>query len=254
MGKAGRRFEPGDWTGSGTTTGSGTGKAYSYSVNTSSGFSIVKYLGNGTANHTIPHHLGAKPEWIIVKQLTGTYDWRVYFDKEGNQKIVRLNTSGASSSSTDYWNNTSPTSSVFNLGTGGGVNGNDVPYIAYCFRSITGYSKMGKFNGNGNADGPFVYTGFKPSLIIIKDSDNAGENWFLFDNKRPGYNVNKNLFNINDTGAETASGANQIDILSNGFKMRSTNNGTNRSGGEGFNYLAFGQSIVGSNNIPATAR
>jgi hypothetical protein len=240
-------------TGSGTSTGSGTGKAYTYSVNTTAGFSIIRYLGNGTADHTIPHHLGAEPHWIIIKQLTGTYDWRVYFRAEGNQKIVRLNTTGTATSSTDYWNNTTPTSTVFNLGTGGGVNADDVPYIAYCFAPKTGYSKMGQYKGNGNANGTFVYTGFKPSVIIIKDADNA-ENWFIFDNKRPGYNLNANHLNPNDSGSETNSSANTIDILSNGFKMRATNNGINRSGGEGFNYLAIGQSLVGSNNIPCTAR
>lgn len=243
-------------TGSGTSTGSGTGKAYSYSVNTTSGFSIIKYLGNGTANHTIPHHLGAEPHWIIIKQLTGTYDWRVYFKLEGNQKIVRLNTTGAASSSTDYWNNTTPTSTVFNLGTGGGVNANDVSYIAYCFAPKQGYSKMGKYDGTGNADGPFIYTGFKPALVIIKDTDNA-ENWFLFDSKRPGYNLNANHLNPNSNTTETASSANTIDLYSNGFKMKATNNGINRSGGQGFNYLAIAEEpLVAnvSNSIPATAR
>jgi len=255
--RSGHNYVSWNWkagtTGSGNTGGSGSYKTYNYSVNTIAGFSIIKYVGNGTSGHTIPHHLGAEPHWIIIKQLTGTYDWRVYFKLEGNQKIVRLNTTGTASSSTDYWNNTTPTSTVFNLGTGGGVNADDVPYIAYCFAPKTGYSKMGKYTGNGNADGAFVYTGFKPSVIIIKDADNA-ENWFIFDNKRPGYNLNANHLNPNDSGSETNSSANTIDILSNGFKMRATNNGINRSGGQGFNYLAIGQSLVGSNNIPCTAR
>ena len=240
-------------TGSGTSTGSGTGKAYSYSVNTTSGFSIIKYVGNGTSGHTIPHHLGVTPEWIIVKQLGGTFDWRVYFRAEGNNKIVRLNTTGTASTGTEFWNDTSPTSTVFTLGDNTGVNGNDGGYIAYCFAPKTGYCKMGQYHGNGNTDGTFVYTGFKPSVVIIKDVDNA-ENWFIFDNKRPGYNLNANHLNPNSNTSETASSANTMDILSNGFKMRATNNGINRNGGEGFNYLAIGQSLVGSNNVPATAR
>tara|TARA_B100000902_G_scaffold107898_1_gene109646 strand:+ start:665 stop:1726 length:1062 start_codon:yes stop_codon:yes gene_type:complete len=241
-------------TGSGTSTGSGTGKSYNYTVNTTSGFSIVKYTGNGTAGHTIPHHIGAKPEWVIIKQLGGTYDFRVYFDKEGASKIVRLNTSGNASSGSDYWNDTATSSTVVTLGNGTGVNGNDGDYIMYAFAPKEGYCKMGKYNGNGNINGPFVYTGFKPSLVIIKDADNNGENWFIFDSKRPGYNFNANLLNPNDSASETTSGANGIDILSNGFKCREDNNGTNRSGGEGFNYLAIGQSLVGSNNVPCTAR
>ena len=256
--RSGNNYVSWNWkagtTGSGNTGGSGTYKTYNYSVNTTAGFSIIKYIGNGTSGHTIPHHLGATPEWIIIKQLGGTFDWRVYFGKEGNQKIVRLNTTGTASTGSEFWNNTSPTSTVFTLGDNTGVNGNDGGYIAYCFAPKTGYSKMGKYTGNGNADGPFVYTGFKPSLVIIKDTDNAGENWFIFDNKRPGFNLNANHLNPNDNATETNSSANTIDILSNGFKMRATNNGINRNNGEGFNYLAIGQSLVGSNNIPATAR
>ena len=112
---------------------------------------------------------------------------------------------------------------------------------------------MGQYHGNGNTDGTFVYTGFKPAFILIKDVDNA-EAWFMFDNKRPGYNLNANHLMADSNTTETNSSANTLDILSNGFKMRATNNGINRSGGEGFNYLAIGQSLVGSNNIPCTAR
>ena len=124
--------------------------------------------------------------------------------------------------------------------------------IAYCFAEKKGFSKFGSYVGNGSTDGTFVYTGFKPSLIIIKDTVNAGENWFIFDNKRPGYNFNANLLNPNSATTETTSGANGIDIISNGFKMRSTNNGTNRSGAN-FIYMAFAEEpLVGDN--PATAR
>jgi len=222
------------------------------SVNTTAGFSISSYTGTG-ANATFGHGLGAKPEWVIIKNLSSTTDWRGYFDREGNSKSTALNTSGASGSGSDYWNSTSPTSSVVSIGTNTGLNASGSNYIAYCFTPKTGYSKMGKYKGNGSLDGTFVYCGFKPSLVIIKDADNAGENWFIFDNKRPGRNFNANLLNPNSSTTETTSGANGIDILSNGFKCREDNNGTNRSGA-GFNYLAIGQSIVGSNNIPAVAR
>lgn len=223
------------------------------SVNATAGFSISQYTGTGS-NATFGHGLGKKPEWVFIKNLSTNTDWRVYFDREGSSKSHALNTSGSSGSGSDYWNSTATTSSLVSIGTNTGLNASGSTYIAWCFAPIVGYSKMGKYRGNGSAtNGTMVYCGFKPSIIMIKDADNAGENWFLFDDKRPGYNFNANLFNINDTGAETTSGANGIDILSNGFKMRSTNNGTNRADG-GFNYLAFGQPLVGSNNVPSTAR
>jgi hypothetical protein len=228
------------------------------SANTTAGFSIVKYNGSGTAG-TVGHGLGAVPKMIIIKEISGNasggnQSWSVYHQGTGNDHITVLNGTNAKIDDVDF-NDTTPTSSVFSVGVQNRTNssnGNGV-YIAYCFAEKKGYSKFGSYTGNGNADGPFVYTGFKPSLIIIKDTVNAGENWFIFDNKRPGYNFNANLLNPNSGTTETTSGANGIDIVSNGFKMRSTNNGTNRSGAN-FIYMAFGQSLVGSNNVPCTAR
>ena len=244
-------------TGSGSTGGSGTAKTYNYSVNATAGFSIVKYIGNGSSGQTIPHHLGAVPHFILLKPLDAADHWRVYHNKihptAPEEYFLRLQTTDTRGDSNDIWSDTAHTSSVFTVGNNSGVNANDQEFIAYVFTQKTGYSKTGIYSGNSNADGPFVYTGFKPSVIIIKDKDNA-ENWFIFDNKRPGYNLNANHLNPNDSATETTSGANSLDIVSNGFKMRATNNGINRNGGEGFLYFAIGQSLVGSNNVPCTAR
>tara|TARA_R100001443_G_scaffold81895_1_gene88891 strand:- start:7260 stop:8309 length:1050 start_codon:yes stop_codon:yes gene_type:complete len=223
------------------------------SANTTAGFSIVKWTGTGSAG-TLGHGLGVAPKVVIVKNTINAYNWCVYHESNGNTKALYLNTNTTGATSSTFFNNTSPTNSVFSVGSDLAVNKSGSAIIAYCFAEKTGYSKIGKYSGNGNANGPFVYTGFKPSLIIIKDKDNSGENWFIFDNKRPGYNLNANHLNPNSDTTETNSSANTMDILSNGFKMRATNNGINRSGGDGFTYIAIGQSLVGSNNVPCTAR
>ena len=223
------------------------------SASATSGFSIVSFTGTG-ANATVGHGLGVAPKMIIVKNRNTTNSWEVFHASLGATKVLLLNRNEAEQTSSSSWNNTAPTTSVFSIGTAVATNGSGNGLIAYCFAEKQGFSKFGNYFGNGNADGTFVYTGFKPAFIMIKDADNL-EQWFIFDNKRNTSNVSKNLLYASDAGAETTSGANQIDILSNGFKMRSTNNGTNRSGGEGFTYMAFAeQPLVGTNNIPATAR
>ena len=242
-----------NWLGANGTASNTDGSITStVSANTTAGFSIVSYTGTG-ANATVGHGLGAAPKMIIFKETNGTRNWRVYHNEMGNAKIMYLNTNSVESSDATAFNSTSPTSSVFSVGTSGGTNASGNGYIAYCFAEKTGYSKFGKYNGNGNANGTFVYTGFKPSFIMIKDTDNA-ESWMMYDNKRPGYNLNANHLMAESNTTETASTANTMDILSNGFKMRATNNAINRSGGEGFTYMAFGQSLVGTNNVPCTAR
>ena len=155
-------------TGSGTSTGSGTGKAYSYSANTTAGFSIVKYIGNGSAGHTIPHHLGAAPKFIATKQLTGTRSWRIYHAGMGNDKEIYFDTTDEAGTNTTTWNNTAPSSTVFTLGTSAGVNDNDVNYVAYVFAPKPGFSSIGSYNGNQNDNGTFIYTGFKPAFVLRK--------------------------------------------------------------------------------------
>ena len=238
---------------SGDTTGSGTLKTYTGSVNTTSGFSIIKYTGNGTAGHTIPHHLGVAPSAIFVKKLNELGDWSSYHSVLGNAGYMRLNNTNAFATASTYWNNTSPTSSVFTTGTTGNINGSGSTYIAYCFAEKQGYSKFGSYTGNGNADGTFVYTGFKPAFVIAKESSEARD-WQLWDNKRLGYNAsggNKNLI-PNKTDAEDTYA--DIDILSNGFKLRNSSAADNKVS-QTYIYMAFAENpFVTSTGVPATAR
>jgi len=239
-------------TGSGTTTGSGYGKAYSYSVNTTAGFSVIKYIGNGTAGHTLPHHLGAVPEWILVKDLDAATNWQMYHVKTGNTHTTELNINNAPFSSNSRWNNTTPSSTVVTFGDGNNTNNNNTNYIMYAFAPKTGYSKFGQYTGNGNNNGPFVYTGFKPSFVMtIRKDATSGRG--MLDNKRPGYNVTHQYVLANDTQAEASDGSWSMDLLSNGWKARYNNGNFNANGGT-YIYMAFGQSLVGSNNIPCTAR
>ena len=240
-------------TGSGTTTGSGYGKAYSYSVNTTAGFSIIQYKGNGSAGQQIPHHLGVVPQCIILKPMDRTDNWRVYHvgtdtTSPGNYQL-KLNSTAVRDSGSDVWNDTIPTSTYFTLGSNAGVCANDENFIAYCFTEKVGYSKFGSYVGNGNAGGTFVYTGFKPQFIIQKPLSTT-QNWQLHDTKRPGYNVKNYNLSPNNTNAEAENDF--IDILSNGFKNRTS--GVLNVANNTHVYIAFGQSIVGSNNVPCTAR
>jgi hypothetical protein len=223
------------------------------SVNTTAGFSISKYTGNGTGGATIGHGLGSVPHMYIVKRLdAGSSNWHVYHQGIGATKGIRLNLTNAENT-TDIWQDTAPTSSVFSLGSSVDVNASGGTYIAYCFAEKTGYSKFGSYTGNGNADGTFVYTGFKPNWVMIKETSGVG-GWRIFDNKRPGYNEPYALLADNsDAETETGASRNKIDQLSNGFKLRFQYNDTNGAGGS-YIYMAFGQSLVGSNNIPCTAR
>ena len=254
----GYTFAAWNWKANGAGSANTDGSINStVSVNTTAGFSIVKYAGTGS-NATIGHGLGVAPKMIIIKNRSQTNGWIAGHEELDASnpwhKYYELNSTNAAADLNTIWNDTAPTSTVFTVGTEAAVNNNGNNFIAYCFAEKKGYSKIGKYSGNGNVNGTFVYTGFKPALIIIKDKDNA-ENWFIFDNKRPGYNLNANHLNPNSNTTETASTANTMDLLSNGFKMRATNNGINRSGGEGFTYLAIAENpIVGSNNVAATAR
>ena len=249
---SGKTYVGWSWLGSNTTASNTSGSITStVSANTTSGFSIVSWTGTG-ANATVGHGLGVAPKVIIIKNRIDAVNWEVGLDSIGWTKKLRLNTTDVETTDNGAFNDTAPTSLVFSLGNNGTSNGSGDSMIAYCFAEKQGYSKFGNYFGNGSTDGTFVYTGFKPAFIMIKDADNL-EQWFIFDNKRNTSNVSKNLLYASDPAAETTSGANQIDILSNGFKMRSTNNGTNRSGGEGFTYMAFAEEpLVGDN--PATAR
>jgi hypothetical protein len=223
-----------------------------------SGFSIVSFTGTGS-NGTIKHGLSTAPSMVIIKRRDDANDWRVGSDGLTNWvKHINVNTDAAESDLAVAFNSTAPTSSVFSVGTSISVNASSGTYIAYCFASINGYSKIGgSYTGNNNANGPFVYTGFKPAFIMMKSTSTGGDSaysWSMFDNKRSSYNIERAMLKANLSDAEYTSGSNaDVDILSNGFKMRSSPNETN--GANTYIYMAFAeQPLVTSTGVPATAR
>jgi len=226
------------------------------SINSTSKMSIVKWTGTGS-NATVGHGIGIIPEMIIVKRLDTSSDWAVYHMAQNSGSSpedyrMRLN-EAQRNYATDYWQDTKPTSSIFYLNGDSDVNASSGTYIAYCFTSVTGYCSVGKYTGNGNADGTFIYTGFKPTWFLQKAMDGSdGDNWTIYDSVRNTSNATGQLLFPNSNSAESDNG-NLIDIVSNGIKIRNTSTGANGSG-RNYGYMAFGQSLVGSNNVPCTAR
>ena len=215
------------------------------------GFDIVSYTGNGTAGRTVAHSLSAVPKMIIVKRYNdGTASWMIYHHTLGNNIYLSLDTTAASD--TGHWDSTSPTSSVFSVSGDQRVNNNGASYIAYCFAEKQGYSKFGAYPGNGNANGPFIFLGFRPAFLMIKGYAGT-DNWIMYDNKRSGYNSENEYLDANNNDAES-DGTGKIDFLSNGFKIKSTFSSNNYSTGE-YIYMAFAeQPFVTSTGVPATAR
>ena len=239
-----------NWKG-GTTSGlsGGTITPTAYSFDTTSCSSIIKYTGNGSAGATIPHGLGKKPDLIMVKCMSNTEGWMVYHTTLGATKYLTLNTSAGPGTATSRWNDTEPTSTVFSVGTSSDVNTNTETYIAYVFASVKGFSKISTYTGNGNADGTFVNTGFKPAFVLIKY--NGTNQWQLRDNKRGFNGAIKTLY---PDSIEVETSGDTFDILSNGFKPRNTSTAQNQSG-VGYYYAAFAEfPTVSSNDIPTVAR
>jgi len=221
------------------------------SVNTTAGFSITSYTGTGSAA-TVAHGLGAVPQVYILKNRSSSAGWTSYFEPLGNTKFLQLDTTGAAGTATEAFNNTSPTSSVFSIGTDTSTNNNTDNFIAYVFAEKKGYSKFGSYTGNGNADGTFVYTGFKPAFVIIKPSSYSNS-WLILDNKRNTFNPTNTRLEADGSGADY-SGLDYTDFLSNGFKIRTSNSHPNNSGGT-LIYMAFAESpFVNSNGVPNNAR
>jgi hypothetical protein len=211
-------------------------------TNPQAGFSIVSYTGNGTAGATIGHGLGSSPKMLVVKSRSRAGDnWDVYHASIGATGRLYLNLTNATDTSIAPWNNTAPTSSVFSVGTAGDTNANTVTYIAYCFAEIEGYSKFGSYTGNGSADGPFVWCGFRPRWILFKASSvgGAGYNWGIYDSARDTFNAfSGGLFpNLSDAEVTSAFG----DMLSNGFKLRNSSAAWNSSG-QTYIFAAFAES------------
>jgi hypothetical protein len=218
--------------GAGTTSTNTDGSITSVvSVNQTAGFSIVSYTANQTSGATVGHGLGKTPKMIIVKQRSGnTNNWPVYHAALGNTKAIYLDlTVDQGGNFTGAWNNTSPTSSVFSLGNSVETNRSGSPYIAYCWTEIEGYSKFGSYVGNGNADGPFVYCGFKPAFIMFKNADATG-NWVMSDSSRDSNNPVFG-YQVAEDSAIEERGTAIFDFLSNGFKIRNSWTDINASGG-----------------------
>jgi len=223
-------------------------------VNTKAGFAIIKYTGTNSSSETIAHGLGKVPDMIIVKQRNSSSNfWCVYHSENTSApetELLRLNTTDGTLDGSVYWNDTAPTSSIFTVGTSSAVNASG-NYIAYLFNGVEGYSRFGSYTGNGSTDGVYVYTGFRPAFLIVKQTD-ASNRWIVFDNKRGSQNeadttvINNNPLeeklelNPNDDTAESTSGTDCFDFLSNGFKLRRSGDVYNGSGHD-YIYMAFAE-------------
>ena len=234
------------WKAGGTAVSNTSGSITStVSANTTSGFSIVTYTGNGITSATVGHGLGAIPSMIIVKGRSVTYDWFVRHQSLPTGYQLRLNTTAAQeqvSSATTSGGLGTPNSSTFGFIAGAtdtaNVNQNGATYVAYCWAPIAGYSAFGSYTGNGSTDGPFIYTGFRPRFVMIKCSSAAGNDWPIIDTSRATYNVAGPELYADLSQAESTS--NYIDIVSNGFKIRSTGGQVNTSATT-YIYAAFAE-------------
>ena len=253
------------WKANGTGSSNTAGSINStVSVNTTSGFSIVKYTANGTQGATVGHGLGVAPKMMMFKNLDSTLgdgevDWGVYHSSLTATNFLKLNTTQAQINSDGPFNDTEPSNTLFTLGGGSqgdrfATNRTGDDYIAYCFAEKQGYSKFGSYVGNGNADGTFVYTGFKPAFVLAKKTNEQYTSWIMLDNKRANSfnSIGVRLF-ANVTSAEDTSSP-YCDFLSNGWKFRTADNNANDAN-DTYIYMAFAEApLVGTNNVPANAR
>ena len=244
-----------NWLASNTTASNTDGSINStVSANTTSGFSIVSYTGTGSAG-TVGHGLGSAPSVILTKTRSDAEEWFCHWSVLGTGSFVKLSSNvAAGTNATAFpWN---PQTNTFGLSSDGATNTNGRTYIAYCFAEKKGFSKFGSYNGNNNpTDGAFIYTGFKPAFLLVKDSE-FGQYWHMFDNKREPFNDDDAPHLAPNTNASEATvrtdrGVAKLDFLSNGFKWRTDNSGFN--GTNKYIYMAFAEEpLVGDN--PATAR
>ena len=242
-------WSAGNSAGSSNTDGSITSTV---SVNATSKISIVKYTGTGS-DATIGHGLGVVPSLIIVKCLTNTaHDWVVYHQGMGNAKAIAFNNPAVEYSATG-WNSTSPTNQVFYIKGGANSVSESSNFIAYCFADVTGYQKCGTYIGNGNVNGTFIHTGFKPAMMFFKRTTGAVANWQMWDNKRDPDNPVENAYHIDNNDAD-GSPDQDIDFLSNGFKIRSNQGHLNASGVKFIYYAVAEEPLVGTNKVCSTAR
>ena len=247
------------WKANGGTTSSDSNGSITSTVQVESTakFSIVTYTGVG-ATRTVGHGLGVKPSWIVLKNRNKSAGegWVVYHGKNTSQPEtdgLHLNLNNATNDSTDFFSDQAPTTTTFGV-SGDDRSGGSFNYVAYCFAEIQGYCKFGTYTGNGNADGPFVYTGFSPAWIISKRTD-ASDNWRIVDKARNPFNdLSANALQSNNNNTETDSGARDLDFLSNGFKVRTTDPDSNANGGT-YIYSAFAEHpFSSSEGVSVTAK
>ena len=255
LNKSGSNYVVWNWKaggGQGSSNTDGSINTTYTSANTTAGFSISSYTGTGS-NATVGHGLGVAPKLVIIKDRGNAISWVVGSTIMGWNKNMYLNDTAAQQTA-NHFQDTAPTNSLMYLSTDNAVNGSSRNYIMYCFAEKSGYSKIGKYTSNNSSNGAFVYTGFKPKFIMIKNINGVND-WRIYDSERAGYN-NKNYYlrpNGNGSEITTDSGSNW-DMLSNGFKFYTSESGINGGVGNEYLYYAVGQSLVGSNNIPCVAR
>jgi len=235
--------------GQGSANNDGSTNTTYTSANTTAGISIVKWTPSGSAE-TVGHGLGAVPKMIITKNLGASQGWFTYHHSIGNTKYLRVDSTNGEATDANAWNNTTPTSSVFSVGSQFGGSA----YVAYCFAEKKGFSRFGKYVGNANgSDNAFVYCGFKPAYVMTKNSTQNGDRWTVYDDKRDVRNPTYLRLFPDGSLVESANTDADIDLLSNGFKIR-TDAGTSGAA-QTYIYMAFAKApLVGSNNTPATAR
>ena len=249
---SGQTYVGWNWKANGGTTSSNTDGTITSTVqaNTTAGFSIVTYTGTGSAS-TIGHGLGSTPDAFFVKSRTNAETWRCWFNSFNGGNNIRLDNTAAVETDTNVWNNSLPTSTLLNLGSSGSSNGSSQTYVAYCFHSVKGYSKIGKYTGNGSTNGTFVYTGFRPAFVLFKQSSGT-EWWGIIDATRDSVNQGDKYLKASDSVAE-GTGLN-FDLLSNGIKFRHADAAFNGSGST-YIYMAFAEHpFVSSKGVPVTAR
>ena len=243
-----------NWLAGGSTSSNGDGSITStVSVNSTSGFSIVSYVGGGASSATVGHGLGATPAMIIIKNRENDPEWRVWHQKlSGSTYKLGLNSTGAQDSSSTVFNGQSST--TFTVGSDPSVSGSGNNIIAYCFKEVKGYSKFGSYTGNGNADGTFFYTGFRPAWVMIKQINSTGD-WMILDNKRDTDNGVRHQIYANSNSAESVEGSDRLDFLSNGIKHRSSGGRANGSS-DSYIYMAFAEHpfVTAGTKAAGTAR
>ena len=248
----GNNFVSWSWLADGTGVSNTDGSiASTVSANTTSGFSIVTYTGTAVSGATVGHGLGVAPSVVILKNRTG-YDWQSYWSALGNTRSMVLNSNSTGNTGTGFWNNTNPSSSVVTLGNDGSHSGN---CVMYCFAEKKGFSKFGSYTGNGNNDGTFVYLGFKPAFVMVKNTVNNARNWTIIDNKRNTFNPETQWLYPNTSDIELTASSYPVDFVSNGFKIRTGVASYFNTSGENYIYMAFAESpFVTSTGIPTCAK